>query len=48
VLHLDTDLSGDPDDVCALAMLLGSRGVELASLSRRRSTLAAGAPVRCC
>jgi hypothetical protein len=23
LVHLDTDIGGDPDDVCALAMLLG-------------------------
>jgi purine nucleosidase len=28
-IHLDTDFGGDPDDACALAMLLGWEGVEL-------------------
>ncbi len=28
-IHLDTDLGGDTDDACALAMLLGWPGVEL-------------------
>jgi inosine-uridine nucleoside N-ribohydrolase len=32
LIHLDTDLGGDPDDVCALAMLLGS-DVELTGLT---------------
>jgi inosine-uridine nucleoside N-ribohydrolase len=33
VIHLDTDLGGDPDDLCALALLLGSPGVELAGIT---------------
>jgi purine nucleosidase len=33
LVHLDSDLGGDPDDVCALAMLLGWRGVELAGIT---------------
>jgi inosine-uridine nucleoside N-ribohydrolase len=28
-VHVDTDLGGDPDDACALAMLLGWPGIEL-------------------
>lgn len=32
-IHLDTDLGGDSDDVCALAMLLGWPGVELVGLT---------------
>lgn len=32
-IHLDTDLGGDPDDVCALAMLLGWPGVELTGVT---------------
>src|SRR5215472_4281561 len=32
-VHLDTDLGGDPDDSCALAMLLGWPGVELAGIT---------------
>ena len=32
-IHLDTDLGGDPDDACALAMLLGWPGVELAGIT---------------
>ena len=32
-IHLDTDLGGDPDDVCALAMLLGWSGVELTGVT---------------
>ena len=28
-IHLDTDLGGDLDDICALAMLLRWPGVEL-------------------
>ncbi|MCP9490341.1 MAG: nucleoside hydrolase [Solirubrobacteraceae bacterium MAG38_C4-C5] len=32
-VHLDTDLGGDPDDACALAMLLGWPGVEIAAIT---------------
>lgn len=32
-VHLDTDLGGDPDDACALAMLLGWPGVELVGIT---------------
>jgi purine nucleosidase len=32
-IHLDTDLGGDPDDVCALAMLLGWPDVELVAIT---------------
>jgi inosine-uridine nucleoside N-ribohydrolase len=32
-VHLDTDLGGDPDDACALAMLLGLREVELVGIT---------------
>lgn len=32
-IHLDTDFGGDPDDVCALAMLLGWPGVELTGIT---------------
>lgn len=32
-VHLDTDLGGDPDDACALAMLLGWPGVELTGIT---------------
>ncbi|MEP6665084.1 MAG: nucleoside hydrolase [Nocardioidaceae bacterium] len=32
-IHLDTDFAGDPDDACALAMLLGWRGVEIAGIT---------------
>jgi len=32
LVHLDTDIGGDPDDGCALAMLLGS-DVELAGVT---------------
>lgn len=32
-LHLDTDFGGDPDDLCALAMLLGWPGVELTGIT---------------
>lgn len=32
-IHLDTDLGGDPDDVCALAMLLGWPDVELVGIT---------------
>jgi purine nucleosidase len=33
LIHLDTDLGGDPDDACALALLLGSPGVEIAGIT---------------
>ena len=32
-VHLDTDLGGDPDDGCALAMLLGWPGVEVVGIT---------------
>lgn len=32
-LHLDTDLGGDADDLCALAMLLGSPEVQLTGIT---------------
>lgn len=32
-MHLDTDLGGDTDDACALAMLLGWPGVEVAGIT---------------
>lgn len=32
-LHLDTDLGGDIDDLCALAMLLRRRDVRLAAVT---------------
>ena len=32
-IHLDTDFGGDPDDACALAMLLGWPGVEITGIS---------------
>ncbi len=32
-IHLDTDFGGDPDDACALAMLLGWPGVELTGIT---------------
>lgn len=32
-VHLDTDLGGDPDDGCALALLLGWPGVEIAGIT---------------
>jgi len=32
-LHLDTDLGGDPDDACALVMLLGTADVELTGIT---------------
>jgi inosine-uridine nucleoside N-ribohydrolase len=33
LVHLDTDIGGDPDDVCALAMLLGWPGVEIIGIT---------------
>jgi purine nucleosidase len=32
-VHLDTDIGSDPDDACALAMLLGRPGVEVVGLT---------------
>ncbi len=32
-LHLDTDIGGNPDDACALTMLLGRRDVELTGIT---------------
>ncbi len=32
-VHLDTDFAGDPDDACALAMLLGWPGVEITGIT---------------
>ncbi len=32
-IHLDTDFGGDPDDACALAMLLGWPGVEVVGIT---------------
>lgn len=32
-LHVDTDLGSDPDDACALAMLLGTPDVELTGIT---------------
>lgn len=33
LVHVDTDIGGDPDDLCALAMLLGWPGVELTGVT---------------
>jgi inosine-uridine nucleoside N-ribohydrolase len=33
LIHLDTDIGGDVDDLCALAMLLGWPGVEIAGIT---------------
>lgn len=32
-LHIDTDLGGDPDDACALAMVLGWPDVDLVRIT---------------
>jgi purine nucleosidase len=32
-VHLDTDIGGDPDDACALAMLLGWPGIDLVGIT---------------
>lgn len=32
-IHLDTDIGGDPDDLCALAMLLGWQGAEVVGIT---------------
>lgn len=47
-VHLDTDIGSDPDDLCALALLLSS-GVEISGITTcieragRRIAVAAGA-----
>lgn len=33
LIHVDTDIGGDPDDLCALAMLLGWPGAELVGVT---------------
>jgi hypothetical protein len=33
LIHLDTDIGGDTDDLCALAMLVGWPGVELVGVT---------------
>jgi purine nucleosidase len=33
LVHVDTDIGGDPDDLCAIAMLLGWPGVDLAGVT---------------
>jgi len=33
LVHLDTDLGGDTDDACALALLLGQADVQLAGIT---------------
>jgi inosine-uridine nucleoside N-ribohydrolase len=43
LIHLDTDLGGDTDDACALAMLLGWPGVELAGVTTVAELVAADA-----
>ena len=52
-MHLDTDIGGDPDDVCALAMLLGWPDVEITGITttheeggRRAGLRARGAAAR--
>jgi inosine-uridine nucleoside N-ribohydrolase len=35
-LHLDTDIGGDMDDLCALAMLLRWPGLEITGNHHRR------------
>ncbi|MCC6936235.1 MAG: nucleoside hydrolase [Thermomicrobiales bacterium] len=49
LIHLDTDIGGDPDDVCALAMLLGWPGIELAGITTvlDRGGVRAGYLVHC-
>jgi inosine-uridine nucleoside N-ribohydrolase len=48
-IHLDTDLGSDPDDGCALAMLLGWPGVEVVGVttSMDRGGLRAGYVAHC-
>ena len=33
IVHLDTDIGGDIDDLCALALLLRWKGVELTGVT---------------
>jgi len=42
-VHLDTDLGGDPDDVCALAMLLGWPDVEITGITTTLDVAGRGA-----
>lgn len=36
-IHLDTDLGGDPDDLCALTMLLKWSDLQITGISRQKS-----------
>ena len=44
LLHVDTDFGGDPDDACALAMLLGDGPTSRSPGSRRTSNGQGGGP----
>ncbi|MFB4263717.1 hypothetical protein [Nonomuraea sp. GTA35] len=44
-LHIDTDLGGDPDDLCALAMVLGRPEVEIVGITTCGDRLAASGPL---
>ena len=43
-VHLDTDIGGDVDDLCALAMLLGWPGVEVTGITQLKNTNANSRP----
>lgn len=45
-VHLDTDLGGDPDDACALAMLLGWPNVEIVGITTTNRPLWKASRVR--
>ena len=40
-VHLNTDIGGDIDDLCALALLLAWPGVELSGITTRQSRVGA-------
>jgi inosine-uridine nucleoside N-ribohydrolase len=42
LVHLDTDLGGDTDDACALALLLGQSTAELAGVTTVADRAGAG------
>jgi inosine-uridine nucleoside N-ribohydrolase len=42
-VHLDTDIGGDTDDACALAMLLGVPDVDLLGVTTTSDASGAGA-----
>ncbi len=49
-MHLETDIGGDTDDLCALAMLVGWPGVELVGVTTvaTRPAFEQGSPAARC